>query len=547
MCICVDRATSVLQARPRDHYLPGVMKGAPIGGGALEESVVVSTTLGAVRGARGDLVDVFRGIPYAAAPVGNRRFFPPASPSPWQGTLDARAVPAACPQPRMPRMFGHLDPGSDRFTERYDEDCLTLSVWTPGVDEQRRPVMVWFHGGWFAIGSGNEPAYDGGNLARNQDVVVVTVNHRLGVLGHLAMDDVPGSGNAGMLDLIAALEWVRDEIAAFGGDPDCVTIFGESGGACKVSSLLAMPAAVGLFHRAILQSGPMLRAVESDFAADTSSRIRAVLDVSTLQKMQALPVGELLAAQVDVVGGPMGGMYGDGPRFAPVVDGTTLRQHPFDPEASPTAAGIPLLIGSCRDEATVLLPSVPGLADLAPDAQVRLVAKTIFGTEHLELLPAYRRSRPTASALECFLAIAADQIRIGGIRLAERHLAVNDAPVYLYRLDYATPVLDGALGATHALDVGFVFANTNAAASVSTLHRGFYPDDDPDVARIVRQMSGAWAAFARAGDPRHADLPDWPVYDTTRRATLLFDRDSHVVDDPNGDERAVWADRLGGM
>lgn len=519
----------------------------PVDGRALpEEPVVASTRLGAVLGLRRDAVVVFRGIPYAAPPTVDRRFLPPGAASPWDGTLDARSVPVACPQPRMPRLFGYLDPGSDRFVERYDEDCLTLSVWTPAVDGERRPVMVWFHGGWFAIGSGNEPAYDGANLARHHDVVVVTVNHRLGVLGHLSLDDVDGSGNAGMLDLVAALGWVRDEIAAFGGDPDRVTIFGESGGACKVSAVLAMPAAEGLFHRAILQSGPMLRAVDSRSAADASDRIRAILGVTSLRELQALPVDRLLAAQMEVVGGPMGGMYGDGPRFAPVVDGMTLSQHPFDPQASPTAAGIPLLVGSCRDEATVLLPSVRGLADLAPDAQVELLAREVFGTEHLELLPAYRRTRPTASPLECFLAIVADQLRVGGIHLAERQLADNEAPVYLYRLDYGTPALGGVLGATHAFDVGFVFANTDAAASVSALHRGFYPDDE-DVASLVEQMSGAWAAFARRGEPTHPAVPEWPVYDTTRRATLLFDRSPRVIDDPDGDERAAWSGRPGGM
>jgi para-nitrobenzyl esterase len=514
---------------------------------ALEvEEPVVATRLGAVRGARWGDVSVFRGIPYAAPPVGDRRFLPPAVASPWTGTLDATAVPAACPQPRMPRMFGSLDPGEDRFAERYDEDCLTLSVWTPAADGGRRPVMVWFHGGWFAIGSGNEPAYDGANLARRHDVVVVTVNHRLGALGHLAVEGVDGTGNAGVLDLVAALGWVRDEIAAFGGDPGCVTIFGESGGACKVSAVLAMPAAAGLFHRAILQSGPMLRAVDSASAAAASDRLSAVVGGANFHELQALPVDELLAAQIEVVGGPMGGMYGDGPRFAPVVDGTTLPQHPFDPDAAPTAAGVPLLIGSCRDEATVLLPAVPGLADLAPEAQIELLANEVFGTEHLELLPAYERTRPTASPLERYLAVVADQLRVGGIHIAERQLDGSDSPVYLYRLDYGTPVLGGVLGATHAFDVGFVFANTDAAASVSALHRGFYPDDD-DVARLVEQMSGAWAAFARTGDPAHPALPQWPVYDTTRRATLMFDVETRVVDDPDGAERAAWSGRLGGM
>lgn len=443
-------------------------------------------------------------------------------------------------------MYGALDPGDDRFAERYDEDCLRLNVWTPAADGARRPVLVWFHGGWFSIGSGNEPAYDGANLARRGDVVVVTVNHRLGVLGHLALDDVPGSGNAGLLDLVAALRWVREEIERFGGDPDVVTIFGESGGACKVSALLAMPAAAGLFHRAILQSGPMLRAIEPDAAADATKRLMAAVGASNVADLRSVSVDDLVAAQVDVVGGPMGGMYGDGPRFAPVVDGSTLPQHPFDPTAPPTAASVPLLVGSCRDEATILLPSVPGLAELSPTDQVALLAETVFGPEHLELLPAYERTRPTASLLERYLAIVADDLRVGGIRLAERQLASGSAPVYLYRLDYRTPALGGSLGATHALDVGLVFANVDAAASVSALHRGFYPPGE-EVTRLVDQMSGSWIAFARTGDPAHAAVPRWPAYETTHRSTLVFGTTTDVVDDPDAAERLAWAGRVGGM
>lgn len=446
-------------------------------------------------------------------------------------------------------MFDKLDRSDTKFVERYDEDCLTINVWTPGVDSRSRPVLVWLHGGWFSVGSGNEPAYDGTHLCQIGDVVVVTVNHRLGALGFLSLAghvdrNFESSGNNGILDIVAALEWVRDNISAFGGDPNRVTLFGESGGASKVSMLLGVRRARGLFHRAIIQSGPMLRAVSAERAAATTKTFLAELGVESIPELQAAPVSALLDAQSTVLGGPLGGAYGDGPRMAPTIDGEVLHDHPFDPVASDAAHGVPLLIGSCRDEATMLVAVIPGIDDLEPERQVQLLTDNVFGHALDDLWPGYARTRPGATATECFLAAVSDQLRIGGAVLAERAMAAG-APVYMYRLDHVPSVYGGKLGAVHTLDVGFAFANIDAGAGVTSPNRGLYRD--PDSPRLAVEMSQAWIAFAHSADPAHEALPDWPRYDLQRRATMIFGPNTGVVDDPDAAERRLWQGRDAGM
>lgn len=509
---------------------------------------LVATPSGAVRGIHSGRGAAFLGLPYAAPPTGSRRFRPPDEPSPWSGVLDASRLPAACPQPRMPRLFGNLDPGADRFQERYDEDCLTVNVWTPAPDGARRPVMVWLHGGWFAIGSGNEPAYRGERLSARGDVVVVTVNHRLGALGFLALDAdaAAGSGNAGLLDMVAALRWVAENIEHFGGDPDNVTIFGESGGACKVCALLATPAAVGLFHRAIVQSGPLLRAVEPERAARSASALLARLEVSTLDELQRLPVDAIVEAQSAVVGGALGDAYGDGPRFAPVRDGAILPAHPFEPAATPFGADVPLLIGSCRDESSMLLVTTPGLDGLAPAEQAGRLNELVFRGAFDHVVDGYRGTRPVATPAERLVAAATDQIRVGSVHLAERWVAGRSAPAFMYRLDFASGALGGRLGALHAYDVGFVFGNTDCAAGVTSLNRGLYADR-PGVDQLTDAMADAWIAFARDGEPGHAGLPEWPPYEPARRTTMIFDVAPRAVDDPDGEERRLWHGLDSGM
>lgn len=508
------------------------------------------TTAGTVRGFTRNGIAVFRGVPYAAPPTGDLRFCPPRPAAKWAGVLDATGQATACPQPALPRLFDKLDSAdpATKFVERYDEDCLTVNVFTPGLDSSSRPVMVWLHGGWFSVGSGNEPCYDGGNLCRLGDVVVVTVNHRLGALGFLSLagqgDGSESSGNNGLLDIVAALEWVRDNIAAFGGDPGRVTLFGESGGAAKVSMLLGVMQARGLFHRAIVQSGPMLRAVEPDRARATTTALLAELGTTSVQELREVPVSALLDAQCVVLGGPMGGMYGDGHRLAPTIDGRTIEDHPFSPVASPAGHGVPLLIGSCRDEAGMLVATVPGIDSMQPEQQVKVLADNVFGHALDDLVDRYATTRPEASAVECFLAAATDQIRIGGITMAERASAAG-ADVHMYRVDHVPSVYGGKLGALHTVDVGLAFANTDAGAGVTSPNRGLY--QDRDVPRLTAEMSGAWLAFARTGDPNHPGLQRWQAYEVGRRSTMIFGPESGIVDDPDAEERQIWRGRDGGM
>lgn len=513
--------------------------------------VEAQTRTGRIRGAVRAGVVTFLGVPYAAAPVGELRFYPPRSTVPWGGVRDATAPAAACPQPALPRLFDKLDrtDPADKFVERYDEDCLTVNIFTPALDSAARPVMVWLHGGWFSVGSGNEPCYDGGNLCRAGDVVVVTVNHRLGALGFVSLagrgdDRFESSANNGLLDVVAALEWVRDNIAEFGGDPSRVTVFGESGGAAKISMLLGTERARGLFHRAIVQSGPLLTAVQPEQAEATTAAFFAELGISSVQDLRELPVSAIVHAQSTVLGGPLGGLYGGGHRMAPTIDGCVLDEHPFDPVAAPAGHGVPLLIGSCRDEASMLVAAVPGIDSMEPHQKVKTLADNIFGHQLDDLVKNYADTRPAGSVADHFLAAVTDQIRIGGITMAERASAAG-AQVYMYRVDHVPSVLGGKLGAPHTVDVGFAFANTDAGAGITSPNRGLY--QDRDVARLTKEISGAWTAFARRGDPNHARLPAWPSYQDEGRSTMIFGAQSGVVRDPDGAEREFWNGRAGGM
>ncbi|MCA1846849.1 MAG: carboxylesterase family protein, partial [Actinobacteria bacterium] len=463
--------------------------------------------------------------------------------------LDATAVGNACPQPEfvgggpVAEQITELFIGAEgRVVDTQGEDCLSLNLWTPSSSSGGgRPVMVWFHGGGWTMGSANSPQYDGGNLARRGDVVVVGVNHRLGALGYLALgelfgEDVAASGSSGALDMVLALEWVRDNIAAFGGDPGNVTIFGESGGGAKVCVLLGMRAAAGLFHRAIVQSGPMLRGVAPEKAAATARAVLQALDVTTLDELRAVPAARLVEVQTQVLGGPLGG-FGGGHALAPVVDGFGLAAHPFDPVAAPSAAPVPLLIGTTRDEMTLFTTAIPGFGMLSEQV-LPTVAATMNGADSDDLLDVYRRTRSDASPGQRLTALMTDRFRVGSIRVAERKLAGGTTSVFMYRFDFTTPVLEGRLGAPHAIDIAFCFDNLDKVG----LHGG-----RPEAPALAAQVSEAWLAFARNGDPNHPSLPAWPAYDTDRRPTMIFDVACHIADDPDGQERRAWEGRLGGL
>jgi para-nitrobenzyl esterase len=394
--------------------------------------------------------------------------------------------------------------------------------------------MVWIHGGAFVGGSGSTPWYDGSTFAR-AEVVVVTLNYRLGVLGFLHLAELSGekyasSGNCGLLDQIAALTWVHDEIAAFGGDPNRVTVFGESAGGMSIGTLLAMPSAKGLFQQAILQSGSTSAFRSSEQAARTTSAVLTHLDVGVDQLVE-LPGERLVDAQIAVSGGSdTGGFLA----FQPVVDGTSLFEPPAAAVAASSAAGIRILIGSNKNEMTLFLTFDPALADFDEIRLARRGAALVGEQAFTRMAAGYTRSRPDATPAALLEAVMTDQVfRMPAIRLAEAQISC-DTPAWMYRFDWPTPVFGGVLGATHALELPFVW-DVLDRRGVEVL-----TGDGPGRQELADRMHAAWLAFARTGQPTTTLLPDWPAYDTTRRATMLFDETCHVVDDPAAAERLLW-------
>ncbi len=495
------------------------------------------TTSGEVRGTQeGDLVR-FAGIPFAAPPVGDLRWRPPAPVEPWVGVRDVTDFGPIAPQnPDMLTAFLGLE------AEETDEDCLYLNVWTPGLDDARRPVMVWIHGGAFIIGSGSNPLYSSGSFAERGDVVLVTVNYRLGAFGFLELgwldEDLAGSGNLGLLDQIAALEWVRDNIAAFGGDPDNVTIFGESAGGMSVTALLAADGAAGLFHKAIAQSGAA-QAVATPAEAEASGRQYVdALDGPTIADLRALPAERLLEVQGQLVVASLtdvGGMLEDGVAaglpFRPVEDGRALPTSTLAAIRDGAAAGIPLITGTTRDEWKLF-----ALIDMQPlDAdglRTRLDHLTGDGEKALAV---YADAVGRLSPKDAFSAVVTDLFfRYPAVELGEAQLA-QTTEVWEYLFSWPTPAMAGMLGSCHALELPFVFGLAGDPRLVS-----FLGDDAP--VGLGEAMQDAWLAFARTGDPG----PDWPRYDLDRRTVRAFDDPVGLLEDPGASEREFCAtvDRL---
>jgi para-nitrobenzyl esterase len=497
---------------------------------------IVETATGKVRGTVQTGIHSFKGVPYGASTAGANRFMPPVKPRPWTGVRECTR-------------YGHQSPQNMAFTEvlspqadpaeGFDEDCLVLNVWTPGVnDGRKRPVMVWLHGGGFAQESASWPWIDGTALSRRGDTVVVSVNHRLNIFGYLHLGDLGGekyaaSGNAGMLDLVAALEWVRDNIERFGGDAGNVMIFGESGGGAKTCSLLGMPAAKGLFHRAAIQSGSALRGLTRE---DATVMARAVLDAvgvsaNKIDALQRLPV-EKLVALVGKINAPPTRDGTPSRGFSPVVDGRILPAHPFDPEATPISADIPLLVGCTEFEATFF-----SLRDSAAftldDAGMRARVLTMFGEAQApRLIDAYRQAHPAATPSELYFRLYTDRlVRRSTVRLAERKARQGRAPVHLYLFAWQSPALGGKLRSPHTVEIPFVFDNTDIPTVMTRA---------PGAGDLAARVSSAWIAFARSGNPNCPQLPQWLPYDTTRRATMVFDNDCRLVDDAGGTERKAW-------
>jgi para-nitrobenzyl esterase len=486
---------------------------------------IVETTAGKIRGAMEDKASAFRGVPYGAPTSGARRFLPPAKPEPWTGVKDTLELGHRSPQGAstlIPEVAA-LD-----ANEPAGEDCLVLNVWTPSATPgHKRPVMVWLHGGGFTSGSGGFKIYDGANLAGKHDVVVVTVNHRLNAFGYLYLADLGGakyanSSNVGMLDIVAALEWVRDNISNFGGDPANVTIFGQSGGGAKVCTLLAMPSAQGLFHRAIVESGASLTGIPRDAANKSTEAFLAKVGLKSNQvdELQNLPVDRLVQA---LAGG----------RFGPVVDGKTLPANPFDPTAPEISANVPLLIGTTQTEVTFFAGQQ---LDPIDEAALRTRVKQTFhssdaGTD--KIIAAYKQIDPSISNIDVALESASDSFAwTNAITAAERKLALAIAPAFMYYFKWRSPVRNGKLKAMHCMEIPFVFDNVDAGQPMTGSGQDRYA--------LAAKISGAWVAFARTGNPSQKGLA-WPAYSSAKRATMVFDDKTEVVGDPRKEVRQTLA------
>jgi para-nitrobenzyl esterase len=512
---------AMAQARPADAQPAGLATGA--GGGAIFRTTEIAT--GKVQGIANGPVWEFRGIPYGAPTGGKNRFMPPKPPAPWKGVRECFAFTQVSPQTQadIRGEYGQLIMW-DRQVGGMGEDCLSLNVWTPAVDRNaRKAVMVCFHGGGFATGSGNAPGFDGKDLAYYGDVVVVTVNHRLASFGYLnllgagAPEAFKYAGVAGILDLAASLQWVRDNIASFGGDPNRVMIFGQSGGGAKTSTVLAMPPAKGLFQRAAIQSGSALRLVTPEAGAKSAELLVAKLGLnkSNIADIQKLSWQQILEAQTAVNG-----------NFSPVIGTDALPNHPFDPGAPAVSANVPIIVSTTLEDAALGLTNF----DLTEQGLTALLDKRFPG-KGTEIVALYRKSDPKAAP---FLIQAQVFTDAGGRRaaytLASRKADQKAAPVWMYEWDWRTPAYDGQFGAVHGIDV---------SAAFHSYRDGFFAGSTPGK-KMADRLASAFSTFAKTGDPNNSQIPKWSPYDPKGRAVMIFDNDTRQESNPRAEIRAYW-------
>ena len=510
----------------------------------------VRVTSGELIGRDEDGLSVFRGVPYAQPPLGELRFAPPQAAEPWSGARDAFEFGPVSVQALNPHMQQTLAMGP----EPVSEDCLTLNVWTPGLDDGRRPVLFFIHGGGFTLGAGSQPVYDGAALARRGDVVVVTMNYRLGILGFLHLAEIAGGGDAcsnfGLGDQVAALRWVRDEIASFGGDPDNVTIFGESAGGWAVAALLGTPSASGLFHRAVAMSGAAQGVIGLEQAQAAAGEIVQEFGMAeaSMASLRAEPAKRFLEVQQaldqrlrKVRGNPAAG-GGSVLAFSlrPVVGGRLLPRHPLEAVLAGSASGIPVMAGTTGEEKRSQLARNPGLREMTPEQAIAAItrqgkeladpeqwARTTFGT----IREALEARRAPATPADVAVTAETEVFRVAADHLLEAHAA--HGPAFAYRFDWQSPRDGGAWGACHALDVPFVFGTRDLPQTADWAGTG------PQADALETLIQDAYLNFARTGDPSGGALAEWPQFDARHRRTMLLDRECRIVEQPRPEERAA--------
>lgn len=489
--------------------------------------VVAETTFGRVRGLRADGVNIFKGIPYGADTGGRNRFMPPQNPVSWTGIKDTFDYGPAAPQ---------SDPASGLVQDGAEsEDCLVLNIWTQGLnDGAKRPVMFWCHGGGFNRLSGASPRYDGTNLSLRGDVVVVTINHRLNMMGYTHFGDLDDefavSGTVGMQDIVHALKWVQNNIEQFGGDPDRVLLFGESGGGRKVGTLLAMPSANGLYHRAMIESGAALRFPEREHGTRMAELMLSKLGLSknNIRAIQDVPLRNIMAAYHSLLNEPDVSDVGGGV-FVPIPDDNVLPYHPFYPEAAPVNPNIPVIIGANRTEMTFYATD----ADFQIDerSMTEKIRELVGENNVRDVIDAYREANPDAPPWEIYFLVYSDSRYVmPSITMAERRSALTDAPVYLYYLTWESSAKNGRILSPHTLDIPFVFDNVRSNALTM---------DSPRAIPLADKISDSIIGFARTGSPDVGKLPIWKPFNSASRATMVWNDVSEVVNDPIRQQREI--------
>jgi para-nitrobenzyl esterase len=514
-----------------------------------DEFIEAEISHGKIKGLRSDGVNIFKGIPYAGKISGEHRFKRSAPLQPWSGVRDALQLGA--PAIQNPRR-GEPDPS---------EDCLFLNVWTPANDNKKRPVMFYSHGGGFVIGSGGSAGQDGSNLARNFDVVVVQTNHRLGLLGFLYLGEVAGSdyaesGNMGMLDIAAGLKWVNQNISQFGGDPNNVMIFGESGGGAKTSCLYAMPEAASYFNKASIESGPGVRMTTKETAVETTNQLFKELNIAPQdwRKILEVPAAQLLSLQAKLPfvapflekNNNRSGMVGRAGGFGPVVDGIVLPNHPFDPTAPEISKSKPLLVGWNEDEYNFFAWERKDTETFKLDYDgVQKKLEPQYGESAKKIMEAYRKANPNASAPDIYVAVASiTMMGLGSVEIAEKKFKQNGAPVYLYNFGYKSekkiPGTDYAMGTPHAMDISFKFNNEIPPRDGSEPKESFFGGNKPERFTASRNFAELWTTFARTGRPALKGSPEWPAYNLENKATMRIDTRCEVINNRFSGELEMW-------